>query len=76
MEPSAFWRAKGVYVPHLVSILDSNLIVYQESFQSADTIISKYLRSKYCNINFNLITFLKILFGKVCQLILYQNLMM
>lgn len=49
MEPSAFWRAKGVYVPHLVSILDSNLIVYQESFQSADNIISKYHKSVYFN---------------------------
>lgn len=49
MEPSAFWRAKGVYVPHLVSILDSNLIVYHESFQSADTIISKYLKNKFLN---------------------------
>lgn len=46
LEPSAFWRAKGVFIPHLVSILDSNLVVYQESFQSADNIISKYL-NKY-----------------------------
>lgn len=43
VEPSAFWRAKGVFIPHLVSIMDSNLIVYQESFQSADNVISKYL---------------------------------
>jgi hypothetical protein len=42
IEPSAFWRAKGVFLPHLVSIIDSNLIVYQESFQSADNIISMY----------------------------------
>lgn len=41
IEPSAFWRAKGVFIPHLVSIMDSNLIVYQESFQSVDNIISK-----------------------------------
>jgi len=45
-EPSAFWRAKGVFIPHLVSIIDSNLIVYQESFQNADNIISMY---KICN---------------------------
>lgn len=43
LEPSAFWRAKGVFIPHLVSILDSNLVVYQESFQSVDNVISKYL---------------------------------
>jgi len=40
VEPSAFWRARGVFIPHLVSIIDSNLIVYQESFQSVDNIIS------------------------------------
>lgn len=57
MEPSAFWRAKGVYVPHLVSILDSNLIVYHESFQTADNIISKYHKSKCLNTFFILITF-------------------
>lgn len=45
-EPSAFWRARGVFIPHLVSILDSNLMVYQESFQSADHIISKYMFKK------------------------------
>lgn len=48
VEPSAFWRAKGVFVPHLVSIVDSNLIVYQESFQSVDNIISKYPKTEKC----------------------------
>lgn len=59
IEPSAFWRAKGVFIPHLVSIMDSNLIVYQESFQSVDNIISKiynvfvciYIFFKYIFIN-------------------------
>lgn len=41
VETSAFWRAKGVFIPHLVSIMDSNLNVYQESFQNADNVISK-----------------------------------
>jgi len=44
VEPSAFWRARGVFIPHLVSILDSNLKVYQESFQSVDNVISKYIK--------------------------------
>ncbi|VVC33606.1 Hypothetical protein CINCED_3A011183 [Cinara cedri] len=39
MEPSAFWRANGVFVPHLVSILDSNLIVYKEAFHNVDSVI-------------------------------------
>jgi len=46
VEPSAFWRAKGVFIPHLVSIIDSNLVVYQESFQSVDNVISKYSKLK------------------------------
>lgn len=40
MEPSAFWRAKGVFIPHLVSIMDSTLMVCQDSLQSGDNIIS------------------------------------
>ncbi|XP_050524299.1 dnaJ homolog subfamily C member 16 [Daktulosphaira vitifoliae] len=40
MEPSAFWRAKGVFVPHLVSIIDSNLLVCQDSLLSGDNIIN------------------------------------
>uniref|UniRef100_A0A2S2QAW4 DnaJ subfamily C member 16 n=1 Tax=Sipha flava TaxID=143950 RepID=A0A2S2QAW4_9HEMI len=40
VEPSAFWRAKGVFIPHLISIMDSNLNVYQESFQSVDNVIN------------------------------------
>lgn len=47
LEPSAFWRAKGVFMPHLVSILDSNLVVYQDSFQSVDNVMSKYFINKY-----------------------------
>lgn len=42
-EPSAFWKAKGVFVPHLVSILDSNLIVFKESFQSVDNVLGKHI---------------------------------
>lgn len=42
-EPSAFWKAKGVFVPHLVSIMDSNIVVYQASFQNADNVIGKYI---------------------------------
>lgn len=63
MEPSAFWRAKGVFIPHLVSIMDSNLIVYQESFQNADNIISKYctnsLLCKYYNYNVLFLDFVR-----------------
>lgn len=61
LEPSAFWRAKGVFMPHLVSILDSNLVVYQDSFQSVDNVMSKYFINKYLTIvtfyNFNIFFF-------------------
>ncbi|KAL5241410.1 hypothetical protein ACI65C_008820 [Semiaphis heraclei] len=50
LEPSAFWRAKGVFIPHLVSIIDSNLIVYQESFQNADNIINFIRKSLPVNL--------------------------
>jgi len=50
MEPSAFWRAKGVFIPHLVSIIDSNLIVYQESFQSAENIVNFIRKSLPVNL--------------------------
>lgn len=46
-EPSAFWKAKGGFVPHLVSIMDSNLVVYQASFQNADNVIGKYILKNY-----------------------------
>lgn len=63
VEPSAFWRAKGVFIPHLVSIMDSNLIVYQESFQSVDNVINFVRKSLPVNLipEFNDVTIDKFL---------------